>query len=66
MGQMASHFDINDYLEEHPLHSKVNKNVVGKVKDETSGNSNKRVCWPQVEDVLLHGGGHNQAHGQGH
>jgi hypothetical protein len=37
MGQMANHFDTNDYPEEHPLYSKINKKVVGKFKDETNG-----------------------------
>jgi hypothetical protein len=37
MGQMASHFDTNDYPEEHPLYYKVRKKVVWKVKDETNG-----------------------------
>jgi hypothetical protein len=37
MGQMASHFDTIDYPEEHPLYSKMNKQVVGKFKDETNG-----------------------------
>jgi hypothetical protein len=36
-GQMASHFDTIDYPEEHPLHSKLNKKVVGKFKDKTNG-----------------------------
>jgi hypothetical protein len=48
MGQMASHYDISDYPEEHLLHSKVNKKVVGKFKDETNKLPNQRVCWPKI------------------
>jgi hypothetical protein len=37
MGQLASHFDTYDYLEENPLYFKMNKKVVGKFNDETNG-----------------------------
>ena len=33
----ADYFDLSDYPEEHFLHSKANKKVLGKMKDETAG-----------------------------
>jgi hypothetical protein len=66
MGQMASHFDTSDYPEEHPFYSKVNKKVVGKFKDETNGVPIIEFVGMKSKDVLLHGGEHNQAHGQGY
>ena len=37
---MADHpslYDTSDFPEDHPLHSKVNKKVLGKMKDECAG-----------------------------
>ena len=31
------YFDTSDYPIDHPLHSTVNKKVIGKMKDETNG-----------------------------
>ena len=32
-----SHYDTSDYKKDHPLHSTVNKKVLGKMKDECAG-----------------------------
>lgn len=37
IGEDAHLFDFSDYPANHPLHSNVNKKVIGKMKDETSG-----------------------------
>ena len=37
LGEMQEYLDTSDYPEEHPLHSKTNKKVIGKFKDETNG-----------------------------
>ena len=37
MSEHQSLYDTSDYLEDHPLHSKVNKKVLGKMKDECAG-----------------------------
>ena len=34
---MAEHFDTSDFPKDHPLHSTVNKKVLGKFKDECVG-----------------------------
>jgi hypothetical protein len=37
MAEDADRFDFSDYPKSHPLHSEVNKKVLGKMKDETKG-----------------------------
>ena len=37
MSEHQSLYDTSDYPEDHPLHSKVNKKVLGKMKDECAG-----------------------------
>ena len=37
MAEHQSLYDTSDYPEDHPLHSKVNKKVLGKMKDECAG-----------------------------
>lgn len=37
MEQDQDRFDTSDYPVDHPLHSNVNKKVIGKMKDETAG-----------------------------
>ena len=37
MKQIIYHLDTSDYPENHPLHSKENKKVIGKFKDELNG-----------------------------
>ena len=38
MGEMREHFDLADYPKSNPLHDPTNNKVVGKFKDEVSGN----------------------------
>ena len=46
----------SDYPEEHPLHSKANKKVFGKMKDEYVGTPIAE-CLSEIENVLdLEGG----------
>ena len=37
MSEHQSLYDTSDYPEDHPLHSKINKKVLGKMKDECAG-----------------------------
>ncbi len=37
MAQQAHQYDTSDYPKDHPLHSTVNKKVLGKMKDECAG-----------------------------
>ena len=44
-------YDTSNYPKEHPLHSNVNKKVLGKMKDECAG-TYSRICGTETENVL--------------
>lgn len=44
MATFQDHFDTSGYDENHPLYSTTNKKVVGKMKDELSGNVARYFC----------------------
>ena len=47
------HFDLSNYLEDHPLYDISNKGVLGKIKDEAKGGIMTRVLRIEGEAVFV-------------
>ena len=58
MAKHAHLYDMLDYPEDHPLHSTVNKNVLGKMKDECAGHPIMEYVSlrPKMYSILEAGG----------
>ena len=54
IAKIASLYDTFDYPEDNPLHSTVNKNVLGKIIDECPGQSVAEYVglWPKMYSIL--------------